>query len=145
MADLTLEYAAGSYCIFPTSDSTSLLPSASFPGAGILEGLALGKEGRNSEGEQVRRAQYQEQLQLVRSLLHVGEVVLLPITLYGAHGQLSKVHGPREGWVGLLGCEENPLREAQNAKKATATAGCSLCAQGGLACCFLQFSHQPKE
>lgn len=60
MADLTLEYAAGSYCIFPTSDSTSLLPSASFPGAGILEGLALGKEGRNSEGEQVRRALYQE-------------------------------------------------------------------------------------
>lgn len=56
MADLTLEYAAGSYCIFPTSDSTSLLPSASFPGAGILEGLALGKQGRNSEGEQVRRA-----------------------------------------------------------------------------------------
>lgn len=60
MADLTLEYAAGTYCFFLMSDSTSLLPSAYFLGAGILEGLALGEQGRDSEGEQVRRALYQE-------------------------------------------------------------------------------------
>lgn len=77
----------------------------------------------------------------MRSLLHVGGVVLLPIALYETHGQLSKVHGPREGWVELLGCEENPLQEGQNSKKATATVSSSLCAQGGLACWLLQFSH----
>lgn len=71
------------------SDSTSLLPIAFFLGAGIPEDLALSEWGRDSETEQVRKGhsyqEQQQQQQLVRFLLHVGCVVLFPVTLHGTH------------------------------------------------------------